>query len=646
MAEVRVEDPNFSDDIIRRFKNDYTEQDMKKVSVKPILETGGSGSQGNRLQLSSVSCTWYQPSRPAWLKFISQRDAEDAKSVLKQRQIFDRELEISFQESTPLPYFRRGYIMSEVTLQVGNLDVRTRPRDFKNILQGRLEPEDITVGAPSHNLSSTGAANVVKELLQESGELESFQSQTLPGSNKVRASATFFGREGAINSVKALHNKKVPRLGNSKLFVSNVISVKYNVPITILDSIKPDLDRLKAEFWQEGHTHLKIYPAADPTKKFTAVRIFGDDAKHVAEAKALLEALFHGSIAMISGSPLWDGYFSTIASVRFLEEIHKTRGVYIRRDSRNPRLLLYGGSSTERSNVEKLLEEKIKSLQELCHEIVLTPPLLKKAMQGGMKRIKGRFGNNAVLNVTKNPKTITITGSDEDLKIANELLVDEKESLKAPTEEGDEDCVVCWTSEDDSWKTKCGHVYCKDCFSSQCSSSDGSDGIRCHGSDCEHIFSLAELQEMLPFKNFEDLLQVAFETYIRTRPTKFHHCPTPDCPQVYRVTTNGDTFLCTTCLSAICTSCNVVSHDGMTCAEYKDLSSEGTKAFHKWKKEHDVRDCPVCKSPIEKSFGCNHMECRQCNSHMCWFCMKVFETGDRVYEHMGKAHNGISVGGF
>lgn len=253
-----------------------------------------------------------------------------------------------------------------------------------------------------------------------------------------------------------------------------------------------------------------------------------------------------------------------------------------------------------------------------------------------MKRIKGRFGNNAVLNVTKNPKSIRITGSNEDKKIDNQLLVDDN----VVSEEGDGDCVVCWTREDDSWKTKCGHVYCKDCLMSQCSSSDGIQGIQCHGSNCQHVFSLVELKEMLPFKNFEDL-QVAFEAHIRTRPAEFHCCPSPDCPRVYRVTANGDTFFCTTCLSNICTSCNVVSHDGITCAEFKDLSSEGNKAFQEWKKKHDVRDCPVCKSPIEKSFGCHHMECTQCNAHMCWFCMKVSETDRQVYDHMKNEHGGI-----
>jgi hypothetical protein len=143
---------------------------------------------------------------------------------------------------------------------------------------------------------------------------------------------------------------------------------------------------------------------------------------------------------------------------------------------------------------------------------------------------------------------------------------------------------------------------------------------------------------MLSFSDFEELLQASFDSYIRTHPKVFQYCPTPDCPQIYRLTEKATTFLCSTCLSPACTACRVVTHDGMSCEEYQDLSSEGTKAFQKWKEENDVRDCPNCKVGIEKISGCNHMACKQCGSHICWFCMKVYSTSGECYGHMQSAH--------
>jgi hypothetical protein len=43
---------------------------------------------------------------------------------------------------------------------------------------------------------------------------------------------------------------------------------------------------------------------------------------------------------------------------------------------------------------------------------------------------------------------------------------------------------------------------------------------------------------------------------------------------------------------------------------------------------------------IEKTEGCDHMECAACGTHMCWQCMKTFKSGPEVYGHMSKDHNG------
>lgn len=37
-----------------------------------------------------------------------------------------------------------------------------------------------------------------------------------------------------------------------------------------------------------------------------------------------------------------------------------------------------------------------------------------------------------------------------------------------------------------------------------------------------------------------------------------------------------------------------------------------------------VRKCPGCKSPIEKSDGCNHMTCKKCRFEFCWLCEKKY----------------------
>lgn len=86
---------------------------------------------------------------------------------------------------------------------------------------------------------------------------------------------------------------------------------------------------------------------------------------------------------------------------------------------------------------------------------------------------------------------------------------------------------------------------------------------------------------------------------------------------------------------------NGTTHNGMTCEEFKDVSSDGAIAFKKWGKENDARTCPKCKVVIEKSHGCNHMTCFRSKAHIRWFCMKCFQTSKKFYDHVSEVHRGF-----
>jgi len=53
----------------------------------------------------------------------------------------------------------------------------------------------------------------------------------------------------------------------------------------------------------------------------------------------------------------------------------------------------------------------------------------------------------------------------------------------------------------------------------------------------------------------------------------------------------------------------------------------GKNAMHWLEARHasggiDLRPCPACFVPIEKDFGCHHMQCTQCGFHFCWECLQ------------------------
>merc|ERR1712080_289456 len=89
----------------------------------------------------------------------------------------------------------------------------------------------------------------------------------------------------------------------------------------------------------------------------------------------------------------------------------------------------------------------------------------------------------------------------------------------------------------------------------------------------------------------------------------------------------------------ICRGCKSVYHHGMSCQFYKMFKQDDNHSLRVWLAEdrNNRKLCPQCEAPIEKNGGCLHVTCIKCNSHMCWFCMKVYPTGAQVYHHVCSA---------
>ena len=46
--------------------------------------------------------------------------------------------------------------------------------------------------------------------------------------------------------------------------------------------------------------------------------------------------------------------------------------------------------------------------------------------------------------------------------------------------------------------------------------------------------------------------------------------------------------------------------------------------------------CPYCNAPVQKTMGCNHMNCFQCRTHFCYLCGSWLDAGN-PYQHFNKA---------
>jgi hypothetical protein len=169
--------------------------------------------------------------------------------------------------------------------------------------------------------------------------------------------------------------------------------------------------------------------------------------------------------------------------------------------------------------------------------------------------------------------------------------------------------------------------------------------IRCEGdsSNCKRVLGLDELHEHLSSSTLDDVLETSFASHVRRRPEAFRYCPKPGCSQVYRASSSGAMFPCPECLTVVCTSCHE-PHRGMTCADHQELRSGGYAALEKAKKQLGIKDCPKCKTALDKTDGCDHVTCGGCGTHMCWKCLATFRTGSECYSHLNAVHG--SIGGF
>ncbi|KAI9738723.1 MAG: hypothetical protein M1834_008228 [Cirrosporium novae-zelandiae] len=638
-ADIRVSDPFFGENAVRELHNvPFLGKPIKVHSIQTSIS--GEGSI-NRLQASTIRCSWFKASRIAWAHYDSEYAATRVAKRLNGRIFHDRKIQCKFQPGSDTVFTpRRPNKIYSVTVR--GLPVTVTGSELKRSLF--TSASKVILGDVSWNLSETKAAEHVKSLLSKAGLIQSFEDNTsIPGA-RVKAFASFGSSNEARKVLRDLKNHKLAPMANSPLYLGLVVSAKFNVFMDIYSAVEKELEDIKPRIFQEGRVNLIIYhQPTTPDQRYTTIRLVGEETKAVARAKSLVENIVNGSLAIFDDRVLWDDFLLSPSGRHYLEGFWKSHEIVARADVKKRRVSLFGPESNK-AKVETEIHGKILALSQQTHIISLEGRTLASAIRGGMREIISRLGQDAA-NIDVARRAITIRGTSADRIFAEQTLLDfEKNPATDKNISNNSDlCPVCFCEVEEPFEVECGHIYCRECFRNQIESytNSGKFPLCCVGSNnkCQQKFTLKDLRNI--FQEFEELLQASCKTYIQTRLQEFQYCSTPDCEQVYRKTTDPLTFDCPSCFSSICACCHLSSHDGMSCAEYKTASSEESVAFKKWRKENNAKDCPKCHIPIIKSHGCNHMTCLYCKTHICWFCMETFSEGGLVYNHMQARHENI-----
>ena len=642
-ALVRVEDPSFAKELCGRLKQETS----GLCAVPHPIDAWRSSSK--KLYIS-----WHKATRSVWLKYGNSEIANRVARKFNgdQYRVLGHHVECSSVKGPHTQGRRGGFSHNPVpwTVVLSNVPSNTTAKDVEDGIRASFDrPRHVELGHPSYQASDPEVSVKVRSLLVEYGQLENFI--LLPESNGKRVKAvSWFREEADAISACSLNDTRLSILGEGKLTVALVQSAKIKVQTPVYLALRSKIEE-EERIWREHHLKFHIY--TNTSQAFTTLKVEGegDKANEVARAHKSLNRILRGLILKEGGNAIWASALNINGSAhKKVKAIEKELQILVRRDRSKRQLYFYGPTEKYEQAVAHI-SEALKEESSASYQIDLNPSQFSRMIRGGFKYLEQTLGKNvAVLNVVL--KRLTVGGTQHQYQTTLAILNCEDVEIRDVSAfrslpEGD--CPICFCEAETPVQTSCKHTYCLECFEESCKSAASTSKIKfqvkCQGEGgtCSTIFTLPELKERLSSTVFERVLESSFKEYLQRHPETFHSCPTTDCGYIYRCTPASNlkppAYRCPNCFEPICTSCHE-PHVDYTCAEYKDFESGRHKALQELKRELNIKDCPKCTTPIEKTEGCNHMICGACKSHLCWVCMEVFETEKACYAHLNKVHGG------
>ncbi|TGO31201.1 hypothetical protein BPAE_0001g00960 [Botrytis paeoniae] len=455
-----------------------------------------------------------------------------------------------------------------------NVPVFADKEDILSAMDEKYRPDELEIGRPSYEASDEVSREYVKKLCSAIGPVESWDPVQDPAAKRVKVRVRFQHESDAREMIAQLNHRNIEILGKGKIMAQQIISTRFKIITEIYLAVQSQVEEEKKSLIEQPIT-IRAYPSTDASKKFTTLKIEGEPGENFANAKNKLEKVLIGTVALAGGKPVWNDYFMQPIGLMKIKRVANDYNVVIDRDRARQQLRLYG-SPRDIDSAQHTLHKIITSEVE-GYAIRLTSSDFSWVASGGFDQIVSVLGKDvASIDILSNPKKILLAGSPKNYHTAMAVLKSRSTATdkidKIETDEEKDDCSVCWSPAEYPIRTNCGHFYCLQCFEYLCSSTTFSDqelSINCTAIGCDVVLSLQEIEQNLPSRSFEQILNASFTSYIRHHRNDFHYCPTADCEQVYRVNIPTKSRTCAKCLVETCITCHA-SHQGQTCADYKN----------------------------------------------------------------------------
>ena len=267
--------------------------------------------------------------------------------------------------------------------------------------------------------------------------------------------------------------------------------------------------------------------------------------------------------------------------------------------------------------------------------LFLQPSSFEKALSLILKE-NGLIGHNFFPNPNKQSNLCFICGQKQsfhkDGKNINDIIsIDNQENKNKPSEFSIMEiiCEICEEKlteqeiKDNSFP--CGHCICKQCFNEYIKYSIKGfewSAILCPHYGCKELLNNDYILNQISTDS--DLLnkykKYQYNMNIQNNPNQ-KFCPFPNCDG-YLLKEKGNKFTQCQYGHKYCFICLSEWHTNSNCKEIID------KDFQLLTKNKILKRCPKCKFYIEKTEGCNHIICRNCEFQFCWLCLQECKSSE------------------
>lgn len=601
------------------------------TTIRAHLSVKASGSPGI-LKDCTVRLQWDAPSLVGYGGYYTLECAEAALAKTSQ----------PFKGYHIRARFFRGLpAVGMYTIQFRNLPVDTTKEDMKVF----AKPIDM-VWEPLPYTSVPESAGSIRRLISRNFEILGWDMTPPPYRDGfVRVFATFASPSIAAQATEHLHLRKPLSIGGNRLSALHLKELTFKLPTASYNRITSDVvnlrDQINARPPGESISGLTVTPSRQTDTVF--VKLFSNDLKELGRLKGQFEGIQRGHVVMFEGKTAWDSYFNLPSGIVFFQTLQRRhQQLLINRDPFRRRVTLHGPPSV-RIQAQSDIVAKLKELrQRMARVIPLPGHILGLFVASEYPKLKQELGTETI-SIDLWNHTLVVRGTTDQWVIAKRAVQHASEMQHPRRSKKAVECPICFDEVASPCTLRCGHTHCRSCLKEYLLAATDSHffPLTCLGNaaTCTELIPLAAAKDFLTTSEFNGVVTSAYSAYIAKRPTEFHPCPTPDCPQVYRPGPAGNVLQCPACLVRICSTCHCEDHEGVECPD----TDEQELAFKEWKRNHDVKACPGCKVDIERSEGCNHVTCIRCQTHICWACSQTFPRGEGIYDHMRAAHGGIGL---